>query len=166
MKKPIGEASADSIQIEAVLRAVTVGETVSYEVINAAIGRDVQGEARGNLATARRRLLREHLVFGCDPGFGIKRLSDVAIVGLGDNIVQRVGRAAKKGVHTVLSVENWDALPEHLKGRHNSVAIILGAQAALAGTKSKNRILKKIEAAKPLTLEDVRATMKATLESL
>jgi hypothetical protein len=167
MKKPIGEVSADTLRLESMLQVLEINEVASYAVLSAAIGRNVQEEGRGNLLSARNRLLREQgMVFQCDPGIGVKRLCDAAIVGVADSFVRGIRRKAVKGVRIVTSVNDFDALSADIKLKHNMLAIVLGTQAALAGRKGKGKLLKKIKETQPFGLSEVRAVVKGILEVL
>jgi hypothetical protein len=158
MKKTIAEVSSETLRCEAVLAALKVGESVSYEMLRAAMGRDPQKDGRWLLASARRRLLREKaMVFDCIPGEGVKRLGDVEMIGHGDNVLQRIRRSARRGMNVVLSVENFVGLPENLKLKHNTTAVVLGSVAVLTGRPGQRKLAGKIMQARALTEQEVRA---------
>lgn len=158
MKKTIAEVSAETLQCEAVLAALKVDECVSYELLEAAMGRDPQENGRGILTSARRRLLRDkNMVFGVVPGEGVKRLGDVEMIGHGDNVLQRIRRSARRGMSVVLSVENFAGLPENLKLKHNTTAVVLGSVAVLTGKPGQRKLADKIARARALTEQEVRA---------
>jgi hypothetical protein len=158
MGSPIPQVSFETLAAQKVLDALKVGETATYDALRVAIGRDPQVSGRGLIATARRRLMREsNKVFGADPGKGLRRLSDVEMIAEGDNVVQRVRRAAKRGMAVVLSVENFAGLPEDMKLRHNATAVVLGSVAVLTGKPQRRKLTGKIAQAKALTEEDVKA---------
>lgn len=143
-QKAIPELGIDTQTLERALLALQIGEVISYADLSASIGRDVQREAHGNLATARKRLLRSHrMVFGAVINIGIKRLSDEGKIAAAHGHLKR-GRTQFKMVRaSVASVDDFSALPNRLKIEHNVMAAQAGA--ILSMTSSKNT--RKLEAA-------------------
>jgi hypothetical protein len=158
MKKTIAEVSSETLQCESVLAALKVGESVSYDVLRAAMNRDPQENGRAMITSARRRLLRDkNMVFGVLSGEGIKRLGDVEMIGHGDNVIQRIRRSARRGMTVVLSVENFHGLPENLKLKHNTTAVVLGSVGVLTGRPGQRKLAGKIANARALTEQEVKA---------
>jgi len=158
MKKTIAEVSSETLKCESVLGSLKVGESVSYSILQAAMGRDPQENGRGMLTSARRRLLREKsMVFGIVPGDGVKRLGDVEMIGHGDNVLTRIRRSARRGMAVVLAVENFAGLPEALKLKHNTTAVVLGSVAVLSGRPGQKKLAGKIAQARALTEQEVKA---------
>lgn len=142
--KSIPELSIDARLLIDLLSKVGIGETVGYDTLSEAIGRDVRGTAYSQLATARRHLLRDkQMVFEAVHNVGIKRLSDAEIVATGESAVGRVRRAARRGTQRLTSVQDFDALPNALKLKHNAYLSTLGAIGMLA----KGSAVKKVEEA-------------------
>lgn len=158
MKKTIAEVSSETLKCESLLAALKVGESVSYQMLKAAMGRDPQENGRGLLTSARRRLLREKaMVFGVMPGEGVKRLGDVEMIGHGDDVLTRIRRSARRGMTVVLAVENFAGLPESLKLKHNTTAVVLGSVAVLTGRPGQRKLAGKIANARALTEQEVKA---------
>lgn len=118
-----------------------IGETVAYADLTELLGRDVTGEARPALVSARHRLLADrHIVFGTVRGRGLKRLSDVEIVHAGTDALGRARRAARRGIKVVTAVTDFQALPDGEKVRHNAMVSVLGAIDALSSHAATQRI--------------------------
>lgn len=164
-KKTIAEISIDARMLHQKLKEVPIGSTITWEDLGKVIGRDVHAGSPGYgaLTTARRRVqIDDGMVFDAIAKVGLKRLSDAEIVNTGQSIVDRVRRMARKGARRLLSVANFDALPNEAKIKHNAYASLLGAVAQIS-QESKVRALEKhvqgTQAALPLakTLEVFKA---------
>lgn len=124
----ISEVSADTLALEHELLTVEVGDTVVYKQLSAVIGRNTQGNARGVLTSARRRVLRDHgALFESVIGTGLKRLDDVGKVQAAAAVLPKMRRLAKRGRQKAASVDNFEALPNELKVSHNVTMAMLGA---------------------------------------
>lgn len=144
MTKAIPELSIDTQTIERLLAVVAVGEMLSYDVMTEAIGRDVQNGARHILKSACLRLLRDQqMVFAPVWGQGIKRLDDIGIVGTGVSTLKRVHNLARRGARTLAAVQDFNALPNETKVKHNLMAAQLGMLSQI----TSGRLAKKLEAA-------------------
>lgn len=164
-KKTIQEISVDARLLHQRLKEVGVGETITWEELSKTAGRNVSaGHAGyGALATARRRAqVDDGMVFDAVSKVGLKRLSDVDIVNTGQSTVDRVRRAARKGAKRLLSVRDFNGLPNELKIKHNAYASLLGAVAAISQEAKVHQLEKHVQnaqAALPLakTLEVFKA---------
>ena len=95
--RPLFHLSHESTLLIALLRKMNVGDVLSYEEINEAIGGDVQRAQRFALSTARKRLMLEDQIhFGTIIGVGIKRLDDHGAVESLDIDVSRVRSGARR----------------------------------------------------------------------
>lgn len=130
MTTTIAQTSIDAQMLYERIVQLNVGESISYAELSALVGRNVQDEGHGVLATARRMAEREEIVFGTVMGQGIRRLSDPEIVDTGDHAIARVRRAAKRGANTVTAVADFDALPNEKKIKHNTLLSLLGTVTA------------------------------------
>lgn len=143
-QKAIQELSLDTQTLKRLLREAEIGQIVSYSEMSSAIGRDVPTEARGNLRTARRQLLREHnMVFGPVLGVGMKRLDDAGKIESAHGHARRGRSQYRMAVRTVAAVDDFDALPNDQKIRHSLVAAQAGAILQL----SSPTLTRKLEAA-------------------
>ena len=76
-KKGFSEMSTEARLMMQRLREASLDDVVEYRELSTLIGRDVQVRARGQLSTARNRLLRdEGIYFDVIPGVGLKRVGD------------------------------------------------------------------------------------------
>lgn len=132
----VGQVSVDSLMLARRLRAADVGETISYDEMNALIRRDVRGAAEYALKTARKIALRDNqIVFGTVTGVGIKRLSDDEITSEPKRMFQRIRRAANRTVQVVACADPSKVSPD--KQREISAALsIAGTIALFASPKS------------------------------
>ena len=141
------ELSADSKTLAQRLREVTVGETVPYSVLSAAIARDVCADGRGALQTARRLVLKEYrMVFDAVRGEGLRRLTDVQIVSLSDKARDHIRRTSRKTARALTCVD-YDAMPRDVQTKHNTALSMLGVIGELATEKSQARLASMVEEA-------------------
>lgn len=163
MAKTIQELSLDTQTIERLLQALPIDGFIAYRDLSAAIGRDVQHGARGNLESARRRLLRTtQILFGVVVNEGLKRLDDIGKVETGRAHVRRAHSHAKMARRKTASVDDFDRLPNAVKVEHN----IIMAQAGVIQQMSSERTTRKLESTAPpapMSLEATVALMKATM---
>lgn len=125
MKKSIGELAAETKLLEALLEKAAVGEVITYESMTHHIGRDVRGGARGNLYSARRRLVNKGFVFSAVCNQGLKRLSDAEIVGTSEAHRVRVVRSGTRQRHIMAQV-NVEKLTAEEKAEFNARLSYLG----------------------------------------
>lgn len=141
--RAIAELSIDTQTLERALLIIPVGGVVSYSELSGLIGRDVQDDASHNLSSARHRVQRDHaMCFEPVRGSGLKRLSDESIVGTVAAAFGRVRNIARRGRNRLACVQDFDALPNDLKVRHNLAASIFGVLSHV----TKESSAKKLEA--------------------
>ncbi|MFA5381811.1 MAG: hypothetical protein WC356_01505 [Candidatus Micrarchaeia archaeon] len=105
---------------------VNPGEIITYEELNELIGRDVQTDAYASLFTARNKARSiNRKAFGVMPNVGLKCLEDDEIVGAGHKALDRARGRARNGFKTLICLNNYAGLPDHLKIKHNTVATLL-----------------------------------------
>jgi hypothetical protein len=162
--RTIPELSIDTQTIERLLAALPIGGVVTYRVLSDAIGRDVQGAARGNLYTARRRLLhRERMVFDVLVNDGLKRLDDAGKVMAGRAHVHRAVAQARLARRKTAAVDDFNALPNALKVEHNLTLAQAGVMVYMAGPQGTTQLQTKIATTpQPLALAAVLDAMRAT----
>ena len=143
-KKPIPTISVESRLGYDRLNKATVGEIVSYPELAGLMGRDPQGPGRSMVLAAINRLLRhESKVFVAVHNQGYKRANDQEAIDAGQDSLQRSRRQIKRGARKLTCVQDFDALPNHDKIRHNTTLSVLGALTLLTDGKQ----MKKVEAA-------------------
>lgn len=136
MAKSIPELSLDTQTLQRILEQTKIGDTVPYETLSKAIGRDVQAAARGNLRSARRRLLKlNHMVFGAIPNVGVKRLTDEGKIAAAKGHFNRGRNQFRQARVTATSVDNFAGLPNALKVEHNIIVAQSGALLHMTASK-------------------------------
>lgn len=146
--KPQITMSLDTQMLYERLEKAQIGDLINYEELSAIIGSDVQIKGRGSLQSARKMAMRDKgMVFESVRDIGIKRLADAEIVRSGQAYISRIRRHARRGMRVLVSVQNFEALPNDLKIRHNATASMLGAVAQFSGSAAQKRIEGAVEAA-------------------
>lgn len=164
-EQTIPEVSIDTLALEQLLLTVAISDVIGYDRLSAAIGRDVQADARHLLRTARERVRRsQQMVFEPIVNVGLKRLDDVGIVGLGGVYRGRIRRLARRGTRKLVCVGDFAALPNELKVEHNVSMAQLGAVAHFTGESTTKKIAGGMEAShKSLPLRECLDAMKVAL---
>lgn len=159
MTKPRFEASPDVEACADFLRENKDRDLISYAALAEATGReDIAGKSRHILASARRILEREGILFVVETGVGLKRASDaqVATLATSEPIIKtrRIAKKAKKR-QSAVNVQN-------LTGEQRMAfwigSAILGAIDQAASRAFKNRVTAAADKA------DGAIPMKQTLD--
>jgi hypothetical protein len=136
---------SDSAQLARLLATLAVGEEISYDQLGKAIGRDVQGQARGALETARRKLLRDQRrVFDVVIDIGLRRLNDREIVQTADKARAHIRRTSHKAARTVLCAD-YEGLDKEMQVKHNVALSIFAVTEMMAGDKAVRRIESQVK---------------------
>lgn len=144
MAAPLFEMSADARLLRQRLAKMQAGDEVSYAELTKEIGRDVDG-ACSALQSARRSLLNSNqIVFDVVRGVGLRRLTDAEIVDASERDIAHVRRAARRGAKKLLSIGNFDALPNDKQLQHTTR---LSVMSMIAHTTSDKQISKVEKAA-------------------
>ena len=129
--KNLFEISVDTRMLYDLLSKAPVGETVTFARMSEALGRRVEG-ADSHLQSALRRLVSlDQKVFSNVRGVGYQRLSDTEIVKSGERDRDHIQRSARKAAKRLLCVEDFDALPNDLKVKHNTYLSMYGAMVSM-----------------------------------
>lgn len=164
-QRSIPEVSLDTQVLERLLSTAAIGDVVSYDALTAAVGRDVQGEARHHLSSARRRLLRgSNILFEPVKGVGMKRLDDIGKVGTGEVHMKKMRRQASISVQKTSSVDDFNALPNDVKIRHNTVLATGGAVRHMTSMATQRTIAGRVgNERKALGLKDCLDAMRPSV---
>jgi len=128
------------------LKKIDIGETVGYEALAKAIGRSRE-ELSSPLQTARRALLEDdRRVFDTVRNVGLKRMSDVDIVGTSAATASRIRRAARRGAMTLAAVSDFSALSRENQMRHSAAMSMLAAVAEMSTEKGIGKIESRLAA--------------------
>ncbi|ODN69227.1 hypothetical protein [Methylobrevis pamukkalensis] len=145
MDRPRFETSAETAMIARALKAVAIGQTISYAALSDAAGRRVDGSC-GNLQSARRRLLKEdRAVFDVIVGFGLKRLEDGEIVTSSERDARLLRRAAERNVMKITAVRDFGSLTEDQQRKHSALAGLYVGIAGMASDKAIEHVGETIE---------------------
>lgn len=162
--RAVPELSVDTQTLERILWDVPVGDTIGYDKLTAAIGRNVQGKARHILDSAVRRCLNDkEMVFGAVHGVGLKRLTDVGILSVGEQgrtaLFRKSGRVIRK-----LAAANYTALNHSEQTQYNTLVSQFGVLRHMTSTAVQKKLETRIEQAQsklPVAkmLDEMRATL-------
>jgi hypothetical protein len=140
----LGEASVNTRFLVEAMRKVEVGETITYETLNNACGRDVR-EKRHLTDSARNILLRDFsMVFRPVVTVGFKRLSDVEVVDVA-NIErrERMRKQAAKAIKELGCVE-YENLPQPSQLSHNTGMALFGALYQATSKQSVKKLRERV----------------------
>jgi hypothetical protein len=137
--------SADTMIIENILSECKVGETVTYNSLSAAIGRDVRKFAMSALATARKTVMVEHnIVFDVEHNVGYVRLAgDAVVVCVSEYDRMRIQRTSKRSLQKLATVK-FDELNDEHKRKHVVASAMMGAVAMFSHKSASKKIEAKV----------------------
>ena len=115
------------------LRAMKIGDFVSYDELSQISGKVIAGETF-NLATARKSLLKsDHMVFEVVRKSGLKRLNDNELATTAsDKFVDKSRRHAKRSAQKMACIENYGQLSPAAQLAHTIKISFFGAIAYMA----------------------------------
>jgi hypothetical protein len=125
-KKGIQAKSADTSIIENRFRNTQPGDVVTYDELSKLLGRSVIEFGRGNVAAARRTLIKESIFFDCVAKEGYRRLNNEEAVSASEHYRSRSRKAARRGMVHLQHVP-FEGLTEEAKRKHLLVSAQLGA---------------------------------------
>lgn len=162
-KRSIPEMSVDTRVLIERLKKVEVGEFVSYQELSDLVGRNVQGNAYGNLSTARHRLeMDEEMQFGTVRSQGLRRLDALGVMGGTDGAIHQCHKKMSKEARRLARIDpsglEPDKKPElHLKAAHVQV---LAYQTA---PKVQRKLESKLKDSESLPMSKMLEAVKETL---
>jgi hypothetical protein len=125
-------------------------DIVSYKELSAAIGRDVQGEARGILGTARKLIKRQHkILLEAVTNEGIKKTEDYE--GALDKSRNHIRRTARHTIIDVGQALNGQPINPTIAAKIST----MNAMMLFAGPKIPQKLIDKIEQEKLKELSTV-----------
>ena len=159
------QVSEDTLALEAYLRRhADVGQFVSYGEMSQLIGRDVQDGARGNLTTARNRLMRDGIAFGPVFGKGLKCLGDEEIVAASSSSRTRIRNLSRKGLKLLSCVSDFESMSQASRARHCAEASVLAATNLMLNPTYMKKLAYRVENTKQLVRLPLERTLHAFLE--
>lgn len=149
--------SIDVRKLADLLMATQEGETITYETLSEAIGRNVKTKYRYLLDQARHLLQKEHqIVFDASRNNGMTRLGDEGKAAIGKNAIMRIRRTAKRGCEKMACVQDFESMSADAKAEHNFSMSVLGAIAASTNRKPLAQIEAKTKTSTMPTAEVLR----------
>jgi hypothetical protein len=138
------QKSADTKIIESILAECKVGQTITYEALSKAIGRDVRQFAMPSLRSARQGLLKSKgFVFAVETNIGLVRLDDSQIVESMESDRKKLQRAATRTINK-LSVVDFDKLTQEKKKQHTVAAAQMGVIAMFSKKSTAAKIASSV----------------------
>lgn len=138
-RRTIAEVSLDARLMFERFDLAKPGETVTYDDLDAAIGRSSR-KNRSQIATALRMMLRERgAVFLAVHGVGYRRANAAEVSAAADQTFGRVRRAVRREVARQATVP-LDALPPQDRSRHLANLSAMGALAEFSKPSAPKQI--------------------------
>lgn len=145
-KAPDFRLSSDSLALAKALESIKINETVEYQKLSSAIGRDVQGVGRSAMQQARKVVQRDHkMVFDVVRGVGLRRLDDDAIVDASDKSISVVRRGIRRAAKRLVCAD-YEALTKDKKTKHNVAMSVFGVLSEVTGSAGQKRIEARVSA--------------------
>ena len=158
MKPTTFELSVDTEELIRTLEQVLPGEVITYNQLSEAIGRNVQKEAYGLLATARKHLLDSGVAFETIPKVGLKHQERLVVMrGVMTETSKKVRSVVRREQRKLISVipdEEYKKLSKEDQTTYNTARAMLGTLKELVKDKSVGKVEKATEEAQkalPLT---------------
>jgi len=144
------------------LQKTEIGEIVEYGELSRVINANVQREGYGYLATARKALQKDGVLFSTIRTIGIQRQGANGYVEHSEYHRGRIRRLAGRAVKTSLAMpqEQYEALDQEARLKLNMNRTILGMQREIA----RQPIVDKLK--EPVRAAAMRLTMKETIRAL
>jgi transposase len=159
-KRPAFAVSFDTQMIVDRLRKMDIGDTVSYDDLSTMLGKVANGSLPA-LQTAIRIMRREHLAaFQCMDGTHVVRLSDEQIVQTGAQTVQKIRRAAKRGLDKLVCAK-FDVLSEEAKREFNAKASHLSLLRHVTSPQATAKLASKVQIGDTPARLPVEETLRA-----
>ena len=161
MNKTTPEREIEIERIVAVLVALSVGQTATYQVLTDAIGRDVQADARLVMITARKRAEKQtgqrfETVFKV----GIKRLAAADVVGIGATARGRIKRASTRAFKRLTGL-SYNDVDKATQARIDAERSLMGAISALSAERNVTAIQTGTQTGPIPAIEVYRALTKS-----
>lgn len=161
--RPSFELSVDAIELIKRLEEVPPGAIISWNDLSESIGRDVRGEARSMLYTARKHLMDQGVVFETVHNVGLKHelKSEVIRAVLPDttkrvrSLLRRQGRKLQ-----TISDDDYKALPKSEQTQYNTTRALFSTFQELTKESAVKHVkIATAKAEKPLPLAQTLAAL-------
>jgi hypothetical protein len=147
-KRYIGQVSADTRALVDVGNLIAVGSVWHYDEMTAILGRDIQGDARSVLESARRILEREYnIVFGVVRDVGLKHLTDEEAINTGQETVEHNRRMARKAAKRIASLKSPETVSQAAQTKQFTFLSLFGAIVHMTRPRQIEKLSGRVEAA-------------------
>lgn len=140
MSTIIQQMGIDAKLLYEAMDKLSVDESISYTEISVLIKRDIT-KHRSIIESARRAHLRNGKVFCTVRNVGLQRINDEKKIDVAVDGFRRIGSVARRTRKMLEAVQDFNALPNEAKSKHNAAMSMCGAIALF----SKPSALKKVE---------------------
>lgn len=145
MKNSRFQLSSDAMVLRSLLQEAKIGDTVTYEAMSKAIGRDVRVHAAGAMRTAMKQLLSEsRYVFACVTNEGYIRMDDSQIVDSMESDRKKIARAAGRSIKKLECVD-YKNLDDAKKREHVAASAQIGAIQMFSKASATKRIASAVK---------------------
>lgn len=158
LERTMFAASAETRLLYQRICTMQIGDTVTYGELDTVIG--CSSRQHSSLARARIMAQRDRqIVTAAVKGIGIRRLSDSETVQTVTSTMQKMRRAANRGIQRAMSLQDFDALSASDKTLHNAAISAMRAAAVVVKPKSIERLMAAVN-----TLQTGELPVARTLE--
>lgn len=127
-KHPTFSRSIDTDILVQRLMNTQPGDIVGYDEMRDLIGRDVQGDARSVLESARTILERDvSIVTGTIRGVGIQHLTDTDTILTGQASINHIRRVSRTTARRIATLKNPNSVPTDIRARQYALLSTFGA---------------------------------------
>lgn len=127
-KRPTFARSIDTDVLVQRLINTQPGDTVGYAELSQLVGRDVQGDARSVLDSARAILERDaNIVTGTVRGVGIRHLTDTDTINTGQLTIEHVRRVSRATARRIATLKDPASVPVNVRARQYAYLSTFGA---------------------------------------
>jgi len=145
-KPPIGQLGVDAALLAKRLAKAEFGELVTYSELSGMIGRNIQGDARHVLSSARRVVLRENeIAFDVVENEGLRRMTDDELAESYHPALSKIRRTARKAARVVACADMGKLSPD----KQRAVSAGLSAVGAIELFTSAKNVRKIEDSVKP-----------------
>ena len=150
--------AAQTDRLIEVLRAASIGETITYRRLSDAIGEDVQSK-RHYLNSATHALEVEGVVFRTEINVGVRRISGHDLPAVGQQAIDRTRRTAKRGSRRLGLIDRMnDVDPQtaaDVRGKRSLLNLIAWATSGAQRRRIEHEARQSASVVPPATLLDI-----------
>lgn len=161
-KMGIAARSADTNWLVAQLLLIAVGETITYAALSAGLRRDVQGEARGVLQSARHIVEREERrLFDVIVDVGLKRADDLTVTRMSQRDGKHIARTSRRSLRRLATCADRANLGTDDRAQYDLTSATMGMVAHVTRPQTQKKLAAKVTPSMPTTsmLEALRESI-------